>query len=137
MAFSTDSDLTALLPDILTLGISSFTDEHARAQADIEREIRNKWWDKTGFSGELDATLLTDSQWTRAASYLVLWRYALPQLTNWVDGDRFQNMIEFYRARYSEEMDAIFRDGVEYDANNDSTVTNAEKQPRYSGRLFR
>ena len=137
MAFSTDSDLTALLPDILTLGISSFTDEHARAQADIEREIRNKWWDKTGFSGELDTTLLTDSQWTRAASYLVLWRYALPQLTNWVDGDRFQNMIEFYRARYSEEMDAIFRDGVEYDADNDSTVTNTEKQPRYSGRLFR
>jgi hypothetical protein len=137
MAFSTDSDLTALLPDILTLGISSFTDEHARAQTDIEREIRNKWWDKTGFSGELDATLLTDSQWTRAASYLVLWRYALPQLTNWVDGDRFQNMIDFYRARYAEEMDAIFRDGVEYDADNDSTVTNTEKMPRYSGRLFR
>jgi hypothetical protein len=137
MAFSTDSDLTALLPDILTLGISSFTDEHARAQADIEREIRNKWWDKTGFSGELDPTLLTDSQWTRAAAYLVLWRYALPQLTNWVDGDRFQNMIDFYRARYAEEMDAIFRDGVEYDADNDSTVTNTEKQPRYSGRLFR
>jgi hypothetical protein len=137
MAFSTDSDLTALLPDILTLGISSFTDEHARAQADIEREIRNKWWDKTGFSGELNTALLTDSQWTRAAAYLVLWRYALPQLTNWVDGDRFQNMIEFYRARYSEEMDAIFRDGVEYDADNDSTVTNTEKQPRYSGRLFR
>jgi hypothetical protein len=137
MAFSTDSDLTALLPDILTLGISSFTDEHARAQADIEREIRNKWWDKTGFSGELNTALLTDSQWTRAAAYLVLWRYALPQLTNWVDGDRFQNMIEFYRARYAEEMDAIFRDGVEYDADNDSTVTNTEKQPRYSGRLFR
>ena len=137
MAFSTDSDLTALLPDILTLGISSFADEHARAQADIEREIRNKWWDKTGFSGELNTALLTDSQWTRAAAYLVLWRYALPQLTNWVDGDRFQNMIEFYRARYAEEMDAIFRDGVEYDADNDSTVTNTEKQPRYSGRLFR
>jgi hypothetical protein len=137
MAFSTDSDLTALLPDILTLGISSFTDEHARAQADIEREIRNKWWAKTGFSGELNATLLTDSQWTRAASYLVLWRYALPQLTNWVENDRFQNMIDFYRARYDEEMDAVFRDGVEYDANNDSTVTNAEKQPRHSGRLFR
>ena len=137
MAFSTDSDLTALLPDILSLGISSFTDEHARAQADIEREIRNKWWSKTGFSGELDTTLLTDSQWTRAASYLVLWRYALPQLTNWVDGDRFQNMISFYRARYEEEMDEVFRDGIEYDVDEDGTVQNDEKQPRYSGRLFR
>jgi len=137
MAFSTDSDLTALLPDILSLGIASFTDEHARAQADIEREIRNKWWDKTGFAGELDPTLLTDSQWTRAASYLVLWKYALPQLTNWVDGDRFQNMIEFYRARFGEEMEQVFQDGVEYDADNDGTVTNAEKKPRHFGRLFR
>jgi hypothetical protein len=137
MAFSTDSDLTALLPDILSLGIASFTDEHARAQADIEREIRNKWWDKTGFAGELDPTLLTDSQWTRAASYLVLWKYALPQLTNWVDGDRFQNMIEFYRARFGEEMEQVFQDGVEYDADNDGTVTNAEKKSRHSGRLFR
>ena len=74
---------------------------------------------------------------SRAASYLVLWRYALPQLTNWVDGDRFQNMIEFYRARYSEEMDAVFRDGIEYDVDEDGTVQNDEKQSRYSGRLFR
>ena len=137
MAFSTDSDLTDLLPDILSLGIASFTDEHAKAQDDIEREIRINWWDKTGFSGELDPTLLTDSQWTRAAAYLVLWRYALPQLTNWVDGDRFQNMIEFYRARYGEEMDRVFRDGVEYDADDDGTVTNEERKSRHSGRLFR
>jgi len=137
MAFSTDSDLTALLPDILSFGILEFYSEHQAAQADIEREIRNKWWDKTGFAGELDPTLLTDSQWTRAASYLVLWKYALPQLTNWVDGDRFQNMIEFYRARYGEEMEQVFQDGVEYDADNDGTVTNAEKKPRHSGRLFR
>jgi len=137
MAFSTDYDLKALLPDILTFGIPQFTAEHAKAQADIEREIRNRWWSKTGFAGELDASLLTESQWTRAASYLVLWKYALPQLTNWVDGDRFSNMIDFYRARYGEELDQVFRDGVEYDADNDGTVTNEEKKSRHSGRLFR
>ena len=46
-------------------------------------------------------------------------------------------MIDFYRARYSEEMDQIFKDGVEYDADNDGTVTNTEKQPRHFGRLVR
>lgn len=137
MAFSTDSDLTALLPDILSFGILSFYEEHENAYQDILREIRNKWWDKTGYSGELDETLLTDSQWTRASSYLVLWRYALPKLTNWVDGDRFQNMIDFYRSRYAEEMDAIFRDGIEYDIDEDGTIQNDEKQSRHSGRLFR
>ena len=137
MAFSTDSDLVNLVPDILQLGITAFTDEHARAEADIKRELRIKWWDKKGIEGELDDTLLTDSQFTRCASYLVLWKYALPQLTNWVDGDRFQSMIDFYRSRYGEEIESILRDGVEYDANDDSVVSNEEKKSIHSGRLSR
>ena len=45
--FSTDSDLTFYQPDILTFGIASFTspnDYHAQARADIERELRIKWF---------------------------------------------------------------------------------------------
>lgn len=137
MAFSTDSDLVNLVPDILQLGITAFTDEHARAEADIKRELRIKWWDKKGIEGELDDTLLTDSQFTRCASYLVLWKYALPQLTNWVDGDRFQSMIDFYKSRYGEELESILRDGVEYDANDDNVVSNEEKKSIHSGRLAR
>ena len=59
MAFSTDSNLTELVPDILEFGITAFTDEHARAQADIEREIRNRWWHRKGIAGEMDASYLT------------------------------------------------------------------------------
>ena len=51
MAFSQDSDLTALIPDILTFGITSFSDEHARAEADLIRTIRNEWWHKKGIKG--------------------------------------------------------------------------------------
>lgn len=137
MAFSTDTDLQAIVPDILSFGIASFADEHALAQADIERVIRNKWYPKLQLTSEMDATLLTDSQFTKAASYLVLWKYALPKLTNWVDGDRFQNMIDFYKSRYAEELESVLQDGVEYDANNDSVVTEAEKRPVIHGRLFR
>ena len=137
MAFSTDSDLTDIVPDILTLGITSFADEHPKAQADIEREIRNRWWEKRGISGELNPDYLTDSQWTRTAVYLVLWKYALPQLTNWVDGDRFQAMISFYKARYAEELEAVFQDGVEYDDDNSGTIEADEKLPVNHGRLIR
>ena len=137
MAFSTDSDLLNLVPDILELGIESFNREHAKAQNDIERELRVKWWDKKGLSGELNSTYLTDSQFTRCSAYLVLWKYALPQLTNWVDGDRFQSMIDFYKSRYGEELDMILRDGVEYDANNDSVIEQEEKKSIHSGRLAR
>lgn len=137
MAFSTDSDLTDIVPDILTLGIASFADEHAKAQSDIEREIRNRWWEKRGISGELNTSLLTEAQWTRSAVYLVLWKYALPQLTNWVDGDRFQNMIDFYKSRYGEELEAVFQDGVEYDADDNNVIDDSEKAAVNHGRLVR
>ena len=137
MAFSTDSDLTAILPDILSLGISSFTGEHAKAEADIKRELRIRWWVRTGRTGEMDDTLLTDSQFTRANAYLVLWKYALPQLTNWVDGDRFMNQIQYYKDRYGEELERVLSDGVEYDFNEDGTVQDSEKSITVPSRLSR
>ena len=137
MAFSSDSDLTAIIPDILQLGISSFSDEHAKAEADIKREIRRRWWPRTGYPGEMDETLLTDSQWTRANAYLVLWKYALPQLTNWVDGDRYREMLNFYRDMYAQELEAVFGDGVEYDYNDDGTIESSEKDIVITGRLTR
>jgi hypothetical protein len=137
MAFSTDTDLQAIVPDILSFGIASFASEHALAQADIERDIRFKWYPKLQLSSEMNPALLTDSQWTKTASYLVLWKYALPKLTNWVEGDRFQNMIDFYKTRYSEELESVLQDGVEYDANDDSVITDEEKQAINHGRLYR
>ena len=140
MAMSQDSDLTALQPDILEFGISAFTSEHARAQADIERELRFKWWPLRGISGELDASLLTESQFTRAASYRVLGWYALPQLTKWETlgaEDRFQQMMSYYRSAYKQEFESVLQDGVEYDSNEDSSVATDEKRPFHFGRLQR
>ena len=137
MAFSSDAYLMDIIPDILSFGIDSFSTDHAKAQADIERKIRADWWDKRGFSGELKAQYLTDSQWTRANAYLVLWKYALPQLTNWVDNDRFLGMIDFYKSRFAEEIEAVFKDGVEYDDDNNGTIDDDEKTPINDGRLVR
>jgi|TARA_R110000744_G_scaffold152542_1_gene266667 hypothetical protein len=129
MAYSSDADLLKLIPDILSLGIESFFLEHPKAEADIQRELRIKWWPRKGLSGEMDNTKLTGSQFVMASTYLVMWRYALPQLTNWVDGDRFGNMIDFYKARYGEELEAILSDGVDYDSDGDGSITQAEKEP--------
>ena len=137
MAFSNDSDLVALVPDILSFGITSFSSEHALAEADIERKIRADWWDKRGFSGELKPQYLTDAQWKHSSAYLVLWKYALPKLTNWVDNDRFLEMIDFYKSRFAEEIEAVFKDGVEYDDDNNGTIDDDEKTPINDGRLVR
>ena len=137
MAFSTDYNLEEIIPDIFDFGIDHFLEEHAKAQADVEREIRHRWWPRRGLDGEMDSSKLTESQWTRATAYLVLWKYALPQLTNWVDNDRFLGMIDFYKARYGEELEAVFSDGVEYDADGDGTIEDKEKLVRPINRLNR
>ena len=141
MAFSTDQDLTAIIPDILSLGIENFADEHAKAEADIIREIRRRWWPRTAKKGEMNSTLLTESQWTRANAYLVLWKYALPQLTNWVGAgvgsDRFREMISFYRDLYGQEMESVLSDGVEYDFDEDGIIQDDEKDLYVAGRLIR
>lgn len=137
MAFSVDADLTAIQPDILTLGITSFAGEHAKAEADIKREIRNRWWIRTGRGDEMDPLLLVDAQWNRANSYLVLWKYALPQLSNWVGDDRFLNMINFYRDLYNQEFEAVLNDGVQYDFDQDGTIQDSEQDLFVSGRLNR
>jgi len=129
MAYSSDADLLKLIPDILDFGIETFVAEHPKAKLDIERELRIKWWPRKGIAGEMDNSKLTSSQFTMTSAYLVLYRYVLPQLTNWVDGDRFGNMIDFYKARYGEELEAVLADGVEYDADGDGNIKLDEKQP--------
>jgi len=42
-----------------------------------------------------------------------------------------------YRQRYAEEFNAILRDGIEYDEDNNSTITVDEKEPIHKLRLVR
>jgi len=137
MAYSTDSNLQDIVPDILQLGIDTFSDEHGRAFNDINRNLRVDWWEKKGLSGEMDNNKLVSAQFARLSTYLVLWKYALPQLTNWVSDDRFLKMIDFYKARFGEEYDALLRDGIQYDENDDDVISKKEKQSIHHGRLSR
>lgn len=117
MAFSNDWNLQEIVPDILDFGIENFIDDHDEAYKELTRTIRNRWWNLFGSALPMDDDQLVDSQWTKASSYLVLWKYALPKLTNWIETDRFLEMIDFYKALYEEELDAIFLDGVDYDGD--------------------
>ena len=151
MAMSTDDNLIEYQPDILDYGIDKFTDYHAKAREDILRRLRDEWWVRsrsmTNFdisrslpSLEMDENRLTESQFTRCAVYRVLSEYALPMLTKWNasgDEDKFQVMMMHYRKKYDEEFNAILRDGVLYDFDNDGTVEQTEKQPFHTRRLIR
>ena len=151
--FSTDTDLQVYQPDILGFGISSFTtpnDYHALARADIERDLRIKWYPvyvKQTYrdisllnTTEMNGTLLTDSQFKRLSVFRVIGFYACTQLTKFNSSDnpdRFQVMMKHYQQMYADEFDSILKDGVEYDADDSNVIKDAEKAPYHRLQLIR
>jgi len=146
------SDVQEYQPDIAAYGITNFDTQLQHAEDDVIRRIREEWWERYRHtvrfkditkvtSIELNKALLTNTQWTRSVVYRALGEYILPMLTKWKtpdgDIDAFQVQIEFYRARYNEEFQAILRDGVEYDEDGDNTISTSEKEPIHHLRLVR
>ena len=149
-----NTNLQKIQPDILDFGITTFVDQIQFAENDVLRRIREEWWERYRHqvrykditkvtSVEMTNSKLTPAQWELSVVYLALWKYIYPQLTKWRDPDTgegkdtFQVQIDFYRDRYEEEFQAILRDGVEYNENEDGTVQDSEKEPLHMLRLVR
>ena len=152
MAFATRSSLLIYQPDIGDMGLSTGEQDAfiTQAIADVERDIRNRWFSVYQSTRvrdvsvmdeiEMDASKLTDSQWTRATVYRCLGFLICPALTRFNPTgaeDRFQKMGEFYRGMYEQELNDILRDGVEYDADGDGSIVDAEKVATHNLRLVR
>lgn len=148
MAFATIDDVLEYEPTIRDYGIHDFDDTLTKAQADVERYLRIHWWptqqigkyDITviGLNSELNADLLTESQFTRATVFYALAYFIFPKLSKFEpELDVFQVKIDYYKSRFQEEITAVIQDGVEYDIDNDGTVTDVEKEPAYFLRLQR
>ena len=148
------TDVQEYQPDIAEYGITDFDTQLQHAEDDVIRQIREEWWERYRHTVrykditkittiEMNSALLVNSQWTRAVVYRALSDYILPMLTKWKDpqggdgADTFQVKMDYYRKKYSEEFQAILRDGVKYDENNDSTIQTAEQEPIHHLRLIR
>lgn len=143
------SDLQEYEPDILDFGIPDFDEELLKAQKDVFRDLRIRWW-PTQVAGlydisyighshlEPDEDLYTASQLTRATCYMALGYHIYPKLSTFSEAtDLFERKMEFYRKEYDRELDLVIRDGLEYDADSSGTVTDAEKEPTHYLRLKR
>lgn len=147
MAFATINDIQEYEPDILNYGLPDFDDALTKAQSDVERHLRINWWPTQQYHKyditfvqpvEMDATKLTDSQFTRATVYCALGYYIYPRLSKFEpDMDMFQMKLDYYKKMYAEEIDLVIRDGVEYDIDDSGTISSAEKTPNYFLRLKR
>ena len=86
-----------------------------------------------------DPTLLTSTQFTQATVYHALAYHITPKLTQFsgAEPDKFQVMMDYYSKRFEHEMDLILREGVEYDINDDNTVSAGEKASVTALRLKR
>lgn len=146
--FATISDVTEYEPTILEYGIQDFTDSLTKAQADVERYLRINWW-PTQQIGKYDITIvgtyiemepekLVASQMTRATVYCALGYYIYSKLSRFEpELDMFHMKMEYYKRMYSEEIDMVIRDGVEYDLDSSGTITDTERTPTYFLRLRR
>lgn len=149
ITLATISDIQDYEPDILEFGIPNFDEELTKAQNDVFRDLRIRWWPTytvgmydisrvaTG-AVEPDEDLFTASQLTRACCYHALGFHVYPKLSKFEpEQDIFERKMEFYRKEYEREMDLILRDGVEYDLNSSGTVDDNEREPTHYLRLKR
>lgn len=148
MAFATNSDLLQYVPTITSHGVTDFSTQLAAAETDVKRYIEINWYNENFSQGynqlgraigaQFDASLLTESQWTRSTVFRALYAHILPLLSPFtVGGDTFREMIEYYRQRYLEEIKAEIAQGVEYDGNNDGSVSRGEVYRQRADRIYR
>jgi hypothetical protein len=147
----TTSDVLKYQPDAFDFGISTTATETinflAQTTNDILRELRIQWFPtyKTNVytditvlnTLEMDNTKINLDQFERAGVYLFLGRFYLPALTKFrpeADKDRFERMAEYYMSEFNKEFRSILEDGVEYDSDDNASISKAEREPLHGYR---
>lgn len=144
MAYATLDDLLLVEPTITEYGNLDWDAELTRSETEVNRILQVRWFQayKKQYSDDIvfDPSLLTPSQWTQATVYHALAYHIAPKLTKFEqqgNEDKFQVMMAYYSQRFEHEMDLCLRLGVEYDINDDNSVSDAEKQSINGLRLVR
>ena len=143
MAYATLDDLLLVEPTIQEYGNLDWDAELARSETEVNRILQVRWftaYKKQNGDITFNASLLTNSQWTQATVYHAMAFHIAPKLTKFEqqgNEDKFQIMMQYYQGRFEHEMDLCLRLGVEYDLDDNNTVTSAEKQSINSLKLVR
>lgn len=143
------ADVKEYQADVLEYGIQDFDEYFSKTTNDILRRLQIEWWMIKASQGgsnvtdgsayaSFDTTKLDYAQFKRAAVFTCLGQYVYPALTSFLpEGDKFQELMRYYREEADREFDLILRRGVLYDSDGDGTVTTQELTPVNFGRLVR
>ena len=144
MSYATIDDLLLVEPTIQDYGNLDWDSELARSETEVNRILQVRWFlsykKSTGSSAAFDATRLTATQWTQATVYHALAFHICPKLSKFEqqgNEDKFQVMMDYYQGRFEHEMDLCLRLGVEYDLDDNGTVSDSEIVAQPSLKLVR
>ena len=148
--FATLADLLEVDPSIQDYGVLDFEAELSKAQDDVVRLLKVRWWPMyssrartldiaiVGAGPILDETKLDSTQWTKATVFKALADHIGPKLSKFEEvPDRFRNQMDYYAQRFEVEFDLCVREGVRYQIDNDPAFNEAESASDTTLRLRR
>ena len=136
MAYSEDSDLIEIRPDILDLGVSGWDAKHNEAQLIIDRAIDRKWYRSIALDNNLDyrdvpydGDNLSDGgvQLLRLSCYKTLELIYLFVQKNTEKGDGFERQRKIFKDLYTEEFNDVINSGIDYDWDRSGEVSIDEQ----------
>lgn len=135
MNYSTDTDLVALRPDILSLGVEKWTPQHDESKRVIDRVLEFKWYRNAAEDNGVnwrDAPFNPDNidnpaeQLKRLSSYKALelcYEYlmqAAPEPT------AFSALRDLFAKKYKEELSDVLGAGIDYDWTESGAISAEE-----------
>lgn len=142
--YSTDSDLVKIRSNIMSLGVSSWADEHLEAFSIINRKLIADWYKPTStkFSvdwrlTEFDPDLVDATQLVRLSSYKVLELAYIKIMKDTPEEDGFERHVGLFGGRYNQEFKDLLAIGINYDWDSSGDIASDEKYEYTPRRLYR
>lgn len=148
MAYSIDADMLKIRPNILSLGVDAWTDQHTEADALINRDLES-WYKKEAvkrgsddfdFSDDVeiefdaDKLLNADTQLTRLACYKTLeLAYLYLMQDGEAAGEGYNAQRKLFAEMYEQEWRAAQNAGIDYDWDDDGDIDYTESRPYVRG----
>ena len=143
MSYSTDSDLVKIRPNILSLGVDAWADQHTEATAIINRTLI-VWYKeeslKRGWSDvDFDATKLlsASTQLKRLACYKVFELAYMYLMQDSIEDSGFYHEMKLFQTLYETEFRTVLETGLDYDWDADGQIDDYEQEPILPRRLVR
>lgn len=142
--YSNDDDLRKIRPNITSLGVGSWEDQHLEAFAIINRTLIARWYKTTAAGYGVDWTLTEFSadqvdtdQLKKLSCYKTLeiaYEYLMKDTP---ESDGFDRQRKLYAKKYSQELRELFEVGINYDWDANDTIGSDEKYTSTPRRIYR